>query len=165
MSERRLMLATGRALRKSGGSNRRTKIRAVVVRPSKMKNRPERCALPTVLVVAAALVGCGGQAKTDLSIHVANGFGQQEYRLTCNPAGGDVPRPKELCALLANNADVMLLRPPDKSTCIGGLGTVHLRVRGDFNGRKVDATEIDACQGNGEAELLWRSQLPPPPTW
>jgi hypothetical protein len=74
-----------------------------------------------------------------------------------------MPRPAELCRLLTANADVMLLRPKDSSTCIGGVGTVHLRVRGTFGGRDVDAEEIDACQGNPEAERLWLSELPPPP--
>jgi hypothetical protein len=114
-----------------------------------------------ILGVPSALVGCGGGPDTNLTIEVANGFGQQQYRLKCDPEGGDVPRPKELCALLADNADVMLFRAPHRSTCIGGLSTVHLRVHGDFDTRKVDATEIDACQGNGEAERLWLSQLPP----
>jgi hypothetical protein len=120
-----------------------------------------RCFVVALMVAGA--VGCGGKTKTNLSIEVANGFGEQQYRLTCHPEGGDVPRPKELCALLAENSDVMLLRPPDRSTCIGGVGTVHLRAHGDFDGRKVDATEIDGCQGNVEAERLWLSQLPPVP--
>jgi hypothetical protein len=115
-----------------------------------------------IFVVASALVGCGERPDTNLTIEVANGFGQQQYQLKCDPDSGDVPRPGDLCALLADNADVMLFRPPDRSTCIGGLGTVHLRAHGDFDGRKIDATEIDGCQGNVEAERLWLSQLPPP---
>jgi hypothetical protein len=165
-SERRVEAWTGIGVcEKEWREPRSDKIRPVVGRRWKIGNRAERCAFPVVLVVVGALVGCGGEPKTDLSIQVANGFGDQQFRLTCNPEGGDVPRPKELCALLANNADVMLFKPRDRSTCIGGVSTVHLRVVGEFDGRKVDATEIDACQGNGEAERLWRSQLPPPPTW
>jgi hypothetical protein len=116
-----------------------------------------------VVVLAVALVSCGGEPETDLSIDVQRGFGQQSYRLTCDPEGGDVPRPEELCALLADNADTMLFRPSDGKGCIGGIGTVHLRVRGDFDGRSVDATEIDTCEGNPEAQRLWLSQLPPSP--
>jgi hypothetical protein len=121
-----------------------------------------RC-LVALPVAVAALAACGGTEGTELSIEVVNGFGEQHYRLTCEPAGGDVPQPTELCSLLADNADVMLFRPKDNKMCAGGLGTVHLHVRGAFDGRGVDATEIDACEGNVEAERLWLSELPAPP--
>jgi hypothetical protein len=115
-------------------------------------------------LLAALVAGCGGGAKeANLSVEVENAFGQQHYRLTCEPAGGDVPRPSALCKLLTEKADVMLFRPKNDSTCIGGLSTVHLRVQGRFDGRAVDAAEIDACQGNLEAERLWLSELPAPP--
>jgi hypothetical protein len=125
---------------------------------------PSRAALRAALLLVAAgvLAGCSGKPSTNLTIEVANGFGHQEFRLKCDPNGGDVPHPKDLCALLDARSDVMLLRPADGSTCAGGVGTVHLQAHGDFDGSKVDATEIDACQGNVEAERLWLSQLPPP---
>jgi subtilisin inhibitor-like len=117
-----------------------------------------------VALLAAVVVGCGGGGRgTSLSVEVENGFGRQHYRLTCEPAGGDVPSATQLCRLLTDNADVMLFMPENHSTCIGGHGTIHLRVRGQFNGRRVDATDIDACQGNPEAERLWLSELPKPP--
>jgi hypothetical protein len=115
-------------------------------------------------VLAAVLASCGGPDGTELFIQVANGFGEQHYRLTCDPASGDVPRPAELCRLLAEKADVMLFRSKDKSTCAGGVTTVHLEAHGVFKGKSVDATEIDACQANPEAERLWLSELPPPPS-
>ena len=121
-----------------------------------------RCSV-ALAVVLATLAACGGTERTGLTIEVVNGFGEQHYRLTCEPAGGDVPRPTELCSLLADNADVMLFRPKDNKMCAGGLLTVHLHVRGAFDGRGVDATEIDVCEGNGEAERLWLSELPAPP--
>ena len=90
-------------------------------------------------------------------------MGQRTYRLTCEPVGGDVPDARRLCDLLAANTAVMLSRLENASTCFGGLWTVHLSVYGRFDGRIVDATAIDACSGNAEAEQLWLSQLPPPP--
>ena len=121
-----------------------------------------RC-VAALAVVVAAVAACGGTKGTELSIEVVNGFGEQHYRLTCEPAGGDVPRATELCRLLADNADLMLFRPKDNKMCAGGLATIHLRVRGAFDGRGVHATEIDACEGNVEAERLWLSELPAPP--
>jgi hypothetical protein len=118
-----------------------------------------------VAALAVGLAGCGGgKQENELSITLANGWGQQEYRLTCDPASGDVPRPAELCALLAEKADVMLFPSKDKSDCAGGVTTVHLEAHGVFKGKSVDATEIDACQANPEAERLWLSELPPPPS-
>jgi hypothetical protein len=122
-----------------------------------------RFPLVLVTVLAAALTGCRDDAGTDLAIEVTNGFGVQHYVLRCDPVRGDVPRPAELCRLLGAKTDLTLVRPRDNSTCIGGVETVHLRVRGTFGGRDVDAEEIDACQGNPEAERLWLSELPPPP--
>jgi hypothetical protein len=118
--------------------------------------------LPALTV---ALVGCGGERKTEMTIEVVNAWGKQHYRLTCDPPGGDVPRPRELCALLAEEAGVMLRNDEERSTCAGGMSTVHLRARGVFDARSVDATDIDACQGNLEAQRLWLSQLPTPPGW
>lgn len=120
-----------------------------------------------VFVVATSVASCGGANNAlkaaNLRIHVENGAGQHDYRVTCEPAGGTVPRPAELCRLLAEHADVMLLVPPDRATCAGGYQTIHLRVTGVFDGERMDAQEIDACQGNVEAERLWLSALPPPP--
>jgi hypothetical protein len=121
-----------------------------------------RC-FPALAVLVALLASCGRTEGPELSIEVANGFGEQHYRLTCEPHGGDVPNPAELCQLLADNADVMLFRPKNKSECAGGVLTVHLRVRGRFEGRSVDANEIDTCQGNPKAERLWLSNLAAPP--
>jgi hypothetical protein len=56
---------------------------------------------------------CGGEPKTELTISVGNAFGSREYQLSCSPAGGDVPRPSELCALLADRIDVPQTRCAD----------------------------------------------------
>jgi hypothetical protein len=118
--------------------------------------------LAALAIAATVLAGCNGGGRTDLSIEVVNGFGEQHYRLTCQPPGGDVPHADDLCGLLADNADVMLFRPKNNSTCIGGFGTIHLHATGRFDGAVVDATEIDACQGNPQAERLWLSGLAAP---
>jgi hypothetical protein len=69
----------------------------------------------------------------------------------------------KLCALLDDSPDLMLFGPTNL-TCVGGLGTVHLQVRGEFDGRSIDtANGIDGCTGNPEAERLWLSGLPLPP--
>lgn len=121
--------------------------------------------LLVLLALAIVIVGCGGERKTTLTIEVVNAWGKQHYRLTCDPAGGEVPRPRDLCLLLGKNAEVMLRNGEDRSSCVGGMFTVHLRAEGVFDGRTIDATKIDACQGNLEAQRLWLSQLPPPPGW
>lgn len=90
-------------------------------------------------------------------------FGQQEYHLTCDPVDGDELLAEKLCTLLDDSPDVMLFGPT-KRTCAGGIGTVHLQVRGEFNGQSTDtANGIDSCSGNVEAERLWLSGLPLPP--
>jgi hypothetical protein len=116
-----------------------------------------------VVIAAAGAGGCADESSTELTIEVANGFGHRAYRFTCDPASGEVPDPEQLCKLLEANADVMLFPPETNSLCIGGFVTVHLRARGRFHGREVDATGIDACRQNAEAERLWLSQLSPPP--
>src|SRR5215217_1492600 len=123
-----------------------------------------------VVVIGLAAVGvarCGGgnetDFRTDLQINIANGWGEQHYRLTCDPTGGDVPRPAALCALLALNATVMLGAPSDKATCMGGPGTPHIVIDGIYAGRKIGTREADACEGYLQAQKLWLSQLPRAP--
>jgi hypothetical protein len=114
-------------------------------------------------LAVAGLAACGGQPMTDLSITVSNGFGQQQYHLTCDPDRGDKLLAGTLCALLNDSPDVMLFGPTNL-TCVGGIGTVHLQVIGEFDGRSIDTPNgIDGCSGNPESERLWLSGLTLPP--
>ena len=110
--------------------------------------------------VALAFAGCGGSSGgTDLAIHIENAWGVKNYKLTCNPPGGNVPDAQRLCDGISANAERILFTPPNRNTCSGGMNTIHVRVTGTYAGRKVDTEEADACEGNVVAEQLWQSSL------
>lgn len=114
-------------------------------------------------LLAASSLGCAGTEKTELTIRVGNFWGQQQYRLLCDPPVGDVDRPEALCDLIARNQDLMLRDASPHVGCLGGLGTISLHVQGRFKGRRVD-DDVSSCSGNVEAEKLWLTELPAPPS-
>jgi hypothetical protein len=113
-----------------------------------------------VAVAFAALTACGSDssgddakndAATSLTIVVTPGEGAKAstYELTCDPAGGDHPQPKQACAALdAAGAAVLKAVPGDTSctTVYGGPQTAT--VTGTYGGKDVDATfnRKDGCE-------------------
>ena len=119
-----------------------------------------RCAPLLLLLVLGA---CGGtaheSARGELSVTIANGFGERTHRVSCDPPNADVTA---LCRAIEQNAAKMLHDPRPNQICAGGHTTIHLHVAGTWAGEKVDA-DVDACSGNLAGERLWLSHLPPPP--
>jgi hypothetical protein len=91
-------------------------------------------------VVAAFLVGaCGSNhATTSLRLEATNSFvGRATFTLRCDPPGGDIARPEEACARLAERPRVLL--EPKPFTCMGGtFSWWELKILGRFDGRRVD---------------------------
>jgi hypothetical protein len=128
----------------------------------------------SVALAVLALTACSGQNEsgpdltepesgTDLTIVVSNGYGERSYTLTCDPPGGTVPDPGALCERVEADAEAILFTPADKSTCVGGPGTQHVQVFGRFQGRAVDTSESDLCEGNMVAHRAWQSLTIPRP--
>jgi len=82
-----------------------------------------------LLVIMALLTGCGGgdirvkqgstAQETSVTILAVNEHvGRAVFRLSCQPAGGDVPSPARACAALEEAPE--LLTSPKPFTCLGG---------------------------------------------
>jgi hypothetical protein len=123
-----------------------------------------KSALVLVAVAFTALSACGsdtssdggkgeaaGAAKTSLTIVVAPDQGAQPstYRLTCDPAGGDHPQPKDACAKLkAAGPEVFEAVASDQScTAVYG-GPQVATVTGTYEGKDVKTTfkRTDGCE-------------------
>jgi hypothetical protein len=79
--------------------------------------------------------------SADLVIVIVDGAGATTtHRLTCDPAGGDHPRPEVACRVLASNgARALPPVPPDlRCTQIYG-GPETARVTGFWRGQRVDS--------------------------
>jgi WD40 repeat protein len=91
-------------------------------------------------LVAVFLLGaCGSNdATTSLRLEATNSFvGRATFTLRCDPPGGDVARPEEACARLAERPRALL--EPKPFTCIGGtFSWWDLEISGRFDGRRVD---------------------------
>ena len=111
-------------------------------------------AAPALLVLSLVVaVGCAGARDsggsdaaeaTDLVLIAVNPeVGRARYRLSCDPARGDVPNPERACAALA--ADPTLVTDPKPFTCIGGtFSWWHLTLTGRFRGHRV-SSEVATC--------------------
>ena len=95
-----------------------------------------------VATVAAAAVahGCGADDEpimagpTELRITAQWPVGVQEFRVTCNPTGGDIPDAKRVCATLSNHP-LMVFPPRSSATCAGSVGIPPaFDVTGTFRG-------------------------------
>jgi hypothetical protein len=109
------------------------------------------------LAILAVVAACGGKDETQLTIQISNAYGEQTYELTCDPPGGNVADPRTLCEQLGADSDVILFARPDNRTCLGGPSTPHIHVAGRFQGRAVDTSETDLCEGNLKAHWVWSS--------
>jgi hypothetical protein len=93
--------------------------------------------LPLLFVVLVA--GCGGAARPQTSLTMValnTTVGRAEFHLRCRPGGGDLPRAKQACAVLA--ADPRLLTRPQPFTCAGGsFSWWDVTVAGRLNGKPI----------------------------
>ncbi|MDQ3824009.1 MAG: hypothetical protein M3321_12300, partial [Actinomycetota bacterium] len=64
-------------------------------------------AVATALLAVAALAGCRHDSPSTSLILVATNesVGRATFALTCDPPGGDVPRPAAACERLARDPD------------------------------------------------------------
>jgi hypothetical protein len=118
--------------------------------------------LPCAAVLTLALAGGGGcdaGKSTKFEIAVESGSEERSYTLFCHPHGGSHPEADAACLTLDRHHEVMLNDPHPGQTCIGGIGTVHIRVTRTFRGERVSA-QPDACSGKVEGERLWLKDLP-----
>lgn len=101
------------------------------------------------VLLPALLTGCGSahgpsSGATDLTIRAVNtSVGRSEFRLTCEPPGGDLPDPARACAALAK--DPTLVTRPDPFTCAGGtFSWWDVEITGRLSGKPI-ATEFSTC--------------------
>jgi hypothetical protein len=84
--------------------------------------------------------GSGAAVSLTITVTSDEGATPQTYNLTCDPAGGDHPQPKQACAAL-EKAGVEIFDPvPEDQACtmIYG-GPQKATVTGVWGGEKVDA--------------------------
>jgi hypothetical protein len=115
---------------------------------------PRPALLAVVAIFAATLAGCGSDAGSDgaaddsptgtsLTIAVTpdEDAKTSTYELTCDPAGGDHPQPKQACAALAKaGADVFDPVPADRACTMIYGGPQTATIKGTYDGAKVDAS-------------------------
>jgi hypothetical protein len=81
---------------------------------------------------------------TDLTLLAVNpSVGRAAFRLTCQPAGGDLAHPARACAALAS--DPSLVRRPKPFTCAGGtFSWWEITISGRLRGRPLRTT-VSTC--------------------
>jgi hypothetical protein len=88
--------------------------------------------------------------------------GVQEFRLTCNPPGGDVPDAKRVCVTLTNHP-VMVFPPQATATCAGSAGIPPaFDITGTFRGETVNVASLRSCDApasRSRAAELWERLL------
>lgn len=107
-----------------------------------------RGALPLslLLVVGLMLTGCGSdepEAPADrLEITLLDPEGAQSERrwdLTCDPPGGSLPDPDEVCGRLTADASLWEPVPPDAICTSEFGGPQRITVNGTLRGNRIDA--------------------------
>lgn len=92
------------------------------------------------LALLVALAGCrhDESPSTSLTVVATNPYvGRATFELTCDPPGGDVPRPTDACERLARNPQTLLR--PKPFVCFGGFSSWWtLRVTGRYDGDPVE---------------------------
>ena len=106
-----------------------------------------------VIVLALALAACGsstgsGPQPSTLQIAIQPGFianaKPQHFTLTCNPAGGTVPKPASACAALAAHPALLTSAP----ACSVGMPDVGSKaVTGTWQGKPVSIS-YRGCDGD-----------------
>jgi hypothetical protein len=120
--------------------------------------------LVAAVAVAAVAYGCGADEEpivsgpTDLRITAQWPAGLQEFRLTCNPTGGDIPDARRVCATLGSHP-VMVFPPQASATCAGSVGIPPaFDITGTFRGEAVNVTSLRSCDApvrRSRAAELW----------
>lgn len=134
-----------------------------------MPTAPGPMSFLAAVVLAVAACGEGGtevvpapqeeDPGTELEISVSlepeeedltdSGFEPGEWRLTCDPAGGDHPAPEEACADLAEAGPDVFEPVPEDRMCTQIYGGAQVAtVRGHMGGDEVDASfsRVDGCE-------------------
>jgi hypothetical protein len=125
-----------------------------------------RASVAAVVLIgfAATVLGCGSDEPTTLSITAQWPGGQKEFTLTCDPAGGSVSDPRNVCETLKNHP-AMVFPPPLKASCAGSFGIPPgFDVRGTFRGEPVNVNSLRGCdlpRSRGQAAELWDRVLAP----
>jgi hypothetical protein len=87
----------------------------------------------------SALAGCGGAGTkgTKLTMVAVNrNVGRAVFHLSCNPAGGDLPRPEAACVALADTPQ--LVTRPQPFVCKGGPSSWwEVKITGHVRGREL----------------------------
>lgn len=97
--------------------------------------------------------------RTQLTVLAVNqNVGRAVFRLSCAPAGGDVPAPAHACAALAANPE--LITNPEPYVCWGGLSSWwDITISGRFRGRAV-RTQTSSCW-TSQMELIGKLGIAP----
>jgi len=84
------------------------------------------------------------------------GAAPQQWRLTCDPAGGDHPDPETACRALTGVSDPFSAVPSDRRCAQIYFGPQRAVIEGMWHGRPVQASysRTDSCQEERWQELV-----------
>jgi hypothetical protein len=114
--------------------------------------------LSAIAGVAAALA----TAPPTASLHIAETggiAGPATYTLTCNKAGGTLPRPGRACRTIWQHPE-LLRRLPQGNPFPCPFGRPSFHVTGTYLGRAIDARFIACFSGQWDAEERWATLVP-----
>ena len=106
--------------------------------------------LPVLLTLLLVLAGCtDDRPTTDLHLTATNPWvGRAEFRLSCDPPGGNVRGVGQVCERIAGDPE--LVSNPKPFTCFGGtFSWWTLTISGRLNGEKLDV----------RTETCWTAQM------
>ena len=109
-------------------------------------------AMALLLLAAAACGtgagGTGGTSALTVTVVDAPGAAPRTWTLTCDPPGGDHPRPAEACAAIDAAPDPFAPVPPDRACTMIYGGPQTATVTGTWRGQRVDASyrRTDGCE-------------------
>jgi len=98
--------------------------------------------------------GAGGVRVVELGTMLGS-FG---YELRCDPAGGTVPHPARICAVIVRHPALLYSFPGPGHSCPPGGPTVS--IAGNWNGKPLHST-FSVCTGGQEQQAgAWGGLLP-----